>query len=125
MTARLRELLAIMERLRGEGACPWDRAQTFASIAPYTIEEAYEVADAVARGDMRHPRDELGDLLCQVVFRAQIAREANQFDFEAVAGAICDKLLRRHPHVFGASGPLTQAEQSVAWEDIKAAERDA
>jgi nucleoside triphosphate diphosphatase len=123
--SRMRELLAIMERLRAADGCPWDRAQTFASIAPYTIEEAYEVADAVARGDMRHLRDELGDLLFQVVFHAQIASEANQFDFEAVAGAICDKLLRRHPHVFGASGPLTQAEQSVVWEDIKAAERGA
>src|SRR5258708_8938647 len=74
---------------------------------------------------MRHLRDELGDLLFQVVFHAQIASEANQFDFEAVAGAICDKLLRRHPHVFGSSGPLTQAEQSVVWADIKAAERGA
>ena len=123
--SRMRELLIIMERLRGTDGCPWDKAQSFASIAPYTIEEAYEVADAVARGDMRHLRDELGDLLFQVVFHAQIASEANQFDFEAVAGAICDKLLRRHPHVFGASGPLTQAEQSVVWEDIKAAERGA
>jgi ATP diphosphatase len=123
--SRMRELLAIIKRLRAADGCPWDRAQTFASIAPYTIEEAYEVADAVARGDMRHLRDELGDLLFQVVFHAQIASEANQFDFEAVAGAICDKLLRRHPHVFGAGGPLTQAEQSVVWEDIKAAERGA
>ncbi len=123
--SRMRELLAIMERLRAADGCPWDRAQTFASIAPYTIEEAYEVADAVERGDMGHLRDELGDLLFQVVFHAQIASEANQFDFEAVAGAICDKLLRRHPHVFGSSGPLTQAEQSVVWEDIKAAERSA
>jgi nucleoside triphosphate diphosphatase len=123
--SRMRELLAIMERLRSADGCPWDKEQTFASIAPYTIEEAYEVADAVEHGDMRHLRDELGDLLFQVVFHAQIASEANQFDFEAVAGAICDKLLRRHPHVFGASGRLTQAEQSVAWEEIKAAERGA
>ena len=122
-TDRMRELLGIMERLRAADGCPWDRAQSFSSIAPYTIEEAYEVADAVERGDMRHLRDELGDLLFQVVFHAQIASEAQQFDFEAVAGAICDKLLRRHPHVFGASGPLNQAEQSVAWEEIKAAER--
>ncbi len=124
-TDRMRELLGIMERLRAADGCPWDRAQSFSSIAPYTIEEAYEVADAVERGDMRHLRDELGDLLFQVVFHAQIASEAQQFDFEAVAGAICDKLLRRHPHVFGASGPLNQAEQSVAWEEIKAAERGA
>ena len=121
----MRELLTIMERLRAADGCPWDRAQTFASIAPYTIEEAYEVADAAERGDMRHLRDELGDLLLQVVFHAQMASEANQFDFEEVAGAICDKLVRRHPHVFGASGPLTQAEHSVVWEDIKAAERGA
>jgi ATP diphosphatase len=123
--SRMRELLAIMQRLRAADGCPWDKEQTFASIAPYTIEEAYEVADAIERRDMRHLRDELGDLLFQVVFHAQIASEANEFDFEAVAGAICDKLLRRHPHVFGAAGPLTQAEQSIAWEDIKAAERGA
>jgi nucleoside triphosphate diphosphatase len=124
-TDRMRELLRIMQRLRAADGCPWDRAQSFASIAPYTIEEAYEVADAVEHGDMRHLRDELGDLLFQVVFHAQIASEAQQFDFEAVAGAICDKLLRRHPHVFGASGPLTQTEQNIAWEEIKAAERGA
>jgi nucleoside triphosphate diphosphatase len=123
--SRMRELLAIMERLRAADGCPWDKEQTFASIAPYTIEEAYEVADAIERRDMRHLRDELGDLLFQVVFHAQIASEANEFDFDAVAGAICDKLLRRHPHVFGAAGPLTQAEQSIAWEEIKAAERGA
>jgi ATP diphosphatase len=124
-TNRMRELLGIMARLRAADGCPWDREQTFASIAPYTIEEAYEVADAVERGDMRHLKDELGDLLFQVVFHAQIASESSQFDFEAVAGTICDKLLRRHPHVFGASGPLTPAEQNVAWEQIKAAERGA
>ena len=122
---RVRELLAIMARLRAADGCPWDREQTFASIAPYTIEEAYEVADAIDRGDLRHLKDELGDLLFQVVFHAQIASEAHHFDFEAVAGAICDKLLRRHPHVFGASGPMTAAEQSVSWEEIKAAERGA
>jgi nucleoside triphosphate diphosphatase len=123
--SRIGELLAIMKRLRGTDGCPWDKEQTFASIAPYTIEEAYEVADAIERGDMRHLRDELGDLLFQVVFHAEIASEAHEFDFEAVAGTICDKLVRRHPHVFGAAGPMTQAEQSVAWEDIKAAERGA
>jgi ATP diphosphatase len=122
---RVRELLAIMERLRAADGCPWDREQTFASIAPYTIEEAYEVADAIARGDMHHLKDELGDLLFQVVFHAQLASEAKEFDFDAVAGAICDKLLRRHPHVFGACGPMTPAEQSVAWEEIKAGERNA
>jgi ATP diphosphatase len=122
---RVQELLAIMARLRAADGCPWDREQTFASIAPYTIEEAYEVADAIDRGDLRHLKDELGDLLFQVVFHAQIASEANHFDFEAVAGAICDKLLRRHPHVFGAGGPMTAAEQTVSWEEIKAAERGA
>jgi ATP diphosphatase len=124
-TSRLRELLGIMARLRAADGCPWDREQTFATIAPYTIEEAYEVADAVERGDMLHLKDELGDLLFQVVFHAQIASEEKQFDFEDVAGAICDKLVRRHPHVFGISGPMTQAEQSAAWEEIKAAERSA
>jgi len=119
-------LLEIMTTLRTPGSgCPWDLEQSFATIAPYTIEEAYEVADSIARGDLDDLRDELGDLLFQVVFHAQIASEAQQFDFEAVAGAICDKLLRRHPHVFGASGPLNQAEQSVVWEEIKAAERGA
>jgi ATP diphosphatase len=124
-TDRVRELLAIMARLRAADGCPWDREQTFASIAPYTIEEAYEVADAIARGDMRHLKDELGDLLFQVVFHAQMASEADHFDFEAVAAAICDKLRRRHPHVFGAAGPLTAAEQTAAWEEIKADERRA
>jgi ATP diphosphatase len=124
-TPRLRELLAIMERLRAADGCPWDRQQTFASIAPYTIEEAYEVADAAERGDMQHLKDELGDLLFQVVFHAQMAQEAGHFDFDAVAGAICDKLLRRHPHVFGEAGAMTPAEQSLAWEKIKAAERSA
>ncbi|MGB6306304.1 MAG: MazG nucleotide pyrophosphohydrolase domain-containing protein, partial [Steroidobacteraceae bacterium] len=117
--SRLRELLAIMVRLRAADGCPWDREQSFASIAPYTIEEAYEVADAIERGDMQHLKDELGDLLFQVVFHAQMASEARHFDFEAVAGAICDKLVRRHPHVFGAGGPMTPAEQSIAWEAMK------
>jgi MazG family protein len=123
MSARLRELLAIMGRLRAPDGCPWDREQTFASIAPYTIEEAYEVADAIERGDMQQLKDELGDLLFQVVFHAQMASEAGRFDFDAVAGAICDKLVRRHPHVFGGAGPLSAGEQSAAWENIKARER--
>jgi len=119
-----------MERLRDADGCPWDRAQTFASIAPYTIEEAYEVADAVERGDMAHLKGELGDLLFQVVFHAQIAREAGHFDFDAVAAAICDKLVRRHPHVFGRhvtnqGRPTDAAAQSAAWEDFKAHERAA
>jgi ATP diphosphatase len=123
MSARLTELLAIMARLRSADGCPWDRQQTFATIAPYTVEEAYEVADAIERGDLGDLKDELGDLLFQVVFHSQMAREAGEFDFDAVAGAICDKLTRRHPHVFGGSPPLSLTEQSAAWEDIKAAER--
>ena len=109
----MQELLAIMERLRAPDGCPWDREQTFASIAPYTIEEAYEVADAIEREDLAHLKDELGDLLFQVVFHAQIARERGAFDFEAAAGAICDKLRRRHPHVFAGLGGLSAAEQSI------------
>jgi ATP diphosphatase len=120
----MQELLAIMERLRAPDGCPWDREQTFASIAPYTIEEAYEVADAIEREDLVHLKDELGDLLFQVVFHAQIARERGAFDFEAAAGAICDKLRRRHPHVFAGQGRLSAAEQSVVWENIKAEERN-
>ena len=119
----MQELLAIMERLRAPDGCPWDREQTFASIAPYTIEEAYEVADAIEREDLVHLKDELGDLLFQVVFHAQIARERGAFDFEAAARAICDKLRRRHPHVFAGQGQLSAAEQSVVWENIKAEER--
>jgi nucleoside triphosphate diphosphatase len=125
MSARLTELLAIMARLRSADGCPWDRQQTFASIAPYTIEEAYEVADAIERGDLGGLKDELGDLLFQVVFHAQMANEAGQFDFEAVAAAICDKLTRRHPHVFSGGARLSIAEQTAAWEDIKAEERGA
>jgi nucleoside triphosphate diphosphatase len=123
MSARMNELLAIMARLRAADGCPWDREQTFASIAPFTIEEAYEVADAIERGDRQALKDELGDLLFQVVFHAQIASEAGEFDFEAVAGAIGDKLTRRHPHVFGSGAKLSAAKQSAAWEDIKADER--
>jgi nucleoside triphosphate diphosphatase len=122
MTASLAALLEIMDRLRSAEGCPWDREQTFASIAPYTIEEAYEVADAIDRSDLKQLKDELGDLLFQVVFHAQMARERGEFDFEAVAAAICDKLVRRHPHVFGGAGRPTAAEQSAAWEDIKARE---
>jgi nucleoside triphosphate diphosphatase len=123
VSSRVAELLEIMARLRAPNGCPWDRQQTFASIAPFTIEEAYEVADAIERNDMPHLKDELGDLLFQVVFHSQMASEAGQFDFDAVAGAICDKLRRRHPHVFGDGGQLNVAEQSKAWEEIKARER--
>lgn len=117
------ELLAIMVRLRAADGCPWDRQQTFASIAPYTIEEAYEVVDAIEQGDMKHLKDELGDLLFQVVFHSQMASEAGEFNFDSVVGAICDKLTRRHPHVFGDHAPLSAAEQEQVWENIKAVER--
>jgi ATP diphosphatase len=123
VSARLEELLVLMERLRAPDGCPWDREQTFASIAPYTVEEAYEVADAIERGDMAHLQDELGDLLFQVVFHSQMGRERGAFDFDSVTAAICEKLVRRHPHVFAGRGPLTAAEQSAVWEEIKAKER--
>lgn len=117
-------LRAIMARLRDpEHGCPWDVRQDFASVAPYTLEEAYEVVDAIDRGDAGDLRDELGDLLFQVVFHARIAEERGLFDFDDVAGAIADKLERRHPHVFGDVRYANAAEQARAWEAIKAAER--
>ena len=121
-TDRLKE---IMVRLRDpNGGCPWDVEQTFQTIAPYTIEEAYEVADAIERGDMDELKTELGDLLFQVVFHARMAEEQGLFAYDDVAQAMCDKLVRRHPHVFGEEeaqpdGPA----QKLRWEDIKAAER--
>lgn len=120
----IERLLDIMARLRDpENGCPWDREQDFPTIAPYTIEEAYEVADAIERGDMAALRDELGDLLFQVVFFAQMAREAGMFDFNDVAASISDKMQRRHPHVFGDVTIRTEAEQRTAWEVHKALER--
>lgn len=117
-------LLRIMARLRDpETGCEWDCAQTFASIAPYTIEEAYEVADAIAQDDMSALRDELGDLLLQVVFHARIAQEAGQFSFDDVAAAISDKLERRHPHIFG--NDTSGDAQTERWEALKAQERAA
>lgn len=119
-------LLAIMDALRDpESGCPWDREQDFETIAPYTIEEAYEVAEAIARNDMGDLRDELGDLLFQVVFHARMGKERGAFDFDAVATAIADKLERRHPHVFGGATIATSEEQSLAWESHKEAERAA
>ncbi len=119
-------LLAIMARLRDpERGCPWDREQNFATIAPYTIEEAYEVADAIERGDPAALKDELGDLLLQVVFHARMAEEAGNFAFADVAAAIVDKMVRRHPHVFGDAVVATVAAQNEAWEAHKAAERQA
>ena len=120
----LARLIAIMARLRdSDGGCPWDLEQSFATIAPYTVEEAYEVADAIERGDLADLKEELGDLLLQVVYHAQMAREQKAFDFNDVAEAICDKMIRRHPHVFGEASHRDAAEQTVAWEAIKAEER--
>ncbi len=117
-------LLAIMARLRDpKDGCPWDIEQTFATIAPYTVEEAYEVADAIERGDLKDLRDELGDLLLQVVFHARMAEEDGAFDFDDVARAINDKMVRRHPHVFADESYGSLAEQKQGWEQLKAAER--
>lgn len=124
--SEMQRLLSIMAQLRNpEGGCPWDLKQDFASIAPYTIEEAYEVADAVAREDMTDLKDELGDLLLQVVFHAQMATEAEHFSFEDVARSINDKMVRRHPHVFGDATVTTADDQVNAWEAMKKAERGA
>lgn len=118
------ELRQIMRRLRDpRGGCPWDLQQDFHSIAPFTLEEAYEVADAIQRGDMTHLREELGDLLFQVVYHAQLAEEGGHFDFDEVARGIADKLVRRHPHVFGEASEQDAASQTRSWEAIKAAER--
>lgn len=117
-------LLTIMSRLRDpHTGCPWDKQQTFATIVPHTLEEAYEVADCIERGDLGGLRDELGDLLFQIVFYAQLAREQKLFEFHAVVSAICDKLERRHPHVFGDAVIASAEEQTVHWEQLKAAER--
>ncbi len=107
-----------------QGGCPWDREQNFSTIAPYTIEEAYEVAEAIEHHDMAALRDELGDLLFQVVFHARMAEEAGEFDFDDVVAAICQKMVRRHPHVFSDATVTSAAHQTEAWEAHKAAERD-
>jgi MazG family protein len=121
----IERLLEIMARLRDpEGGCPWDVEQSFETIAPYTIEEAYEVDDAIRRRDLDGLRDELGDLLLQVVFHAQMAREAGAFRFEDVVEAVCDKLVRRHPNIFGDAATIdSAAAQLEAWEAHKADER--
>jgi nucleoside triphosphate diphosphatase len=119
-------LLEIMAALRTPATgCPWDLEQSFASIVPYTIEEAYEVADAIARGDLADLREELGDLLLQVVFHARMAEEQGAFDFGDVVEAITTKLLRRHPHVFGEAGELSHEAVRALWESIKAEEKAA
>ncbi len=124
--AALHRLLGIMAALRDPvSGCPWDREQSFDSIAPYTIEEAYEVADAIARGDAAALRDELGDLLFQVVYHARMAEESGQFGFAEVATSIADKMVRRHPHVFGDAAARDAAQQTEAWEAQKRTERAA
>lgn len=126
MSRNIDELLAIMAALRTPGSgCPWDLEQSFRTIAPYTVEEAYEVADAIERDDMPALKDELGDLLFQVVFHARIAEEAGAFDFNDVAGAIADKMRRRHPHVFEAQDGRDAQRQTALWEQQKAQERKA
>jgi ATP diphosphatase len=117
-------LLEIMAALRTPGTgCPWDLEQNFATIAPYTIEEAYEVADAIARGDLEHLRDELGDLLLQVVFHARMAEEQGAFDFGGVVDAVTAKMIRRHPHVFADADGNTASAVKGMWEEIKAQEK--
>lgn len=122
----IQALLAVMAQLRNpDGGCPWDLEQNFRTIAPYAIEEAYEVADAIEKNDMAALKDELGDLLFQTVFHAQLAKEAGLFDFDDVASAISDKMRRRHPHVFAEAKMRDAEAQTRAWEAQKAAERAA
>jgi MazG family protein len=124
--AAMDALLRVMARLRSPSSgCPWDLEQTFKTIAPYTIEEAYEVADAIERGDLPALKEELGDLLFQVVFHARMAEEDGAFDFAAVAEALSAKMIERHPHVFGSGDSRNAAEQTVAWEAQKAEKRKA
>jgi len=119
--SKLRDLI---RRLRDpDGGCPWDQVQTFGTIWPYTVEEAYEVADAIERDDMDNLRDELGDLLFQVVFHAQMAEEAGHFDLDDVAGGITDKMVRRHPHVFGSPAERSKGKVDGSWDQIKETER--
>ena len=122
----IQRLIDIMARLRDpDGGCPWDLEQDFASIAPYTVEEAYEVADAIDRGNMQDLRGELGDLLLQVVFHARMAEEAGEFAFGDVVEAICDKMVSRHPHVFGGTEVADAEAQTREWEEHKRREREA
>ncbi|HKJ75049.1 MAG TPA: nucleoside triphosphate pyrophosphohydrolase [Alphaproteobacteria bacterium] len=120
----IEDLLAIMAQLRAkDGGCPWDVEQTFETIAPYTIEEAYEVAEAITEKDMDSLKDELGDVLFQVVFHSRMAEEAGDFTFDDVVETVCDKMIRRHPHVFGDKDVADAEAQTVAWEEHKAKER--
>ena len=124
VTSPMTWLLEIMAKLRDPAnGCPWDLEQNFRTIAPYTVEEAYEVADAIEREDFQSLREELGDLLFQVVFYAQMGREEGRFDFDDIARDIAEKMIRRHPHVFGDADIKTAADQTRAWEEHKAAER--
>lgn len=124
--SRMQELLEIMATLRDpENGCEWDRKQTFDSIIPYTIEETFEAVDAIERQEWTDVRDELGDLLFQIVFYSQLGKEQGLFDFEDIAGAICDKLVRRHPHVFGEKDAEGNPLEKADWEGIKAQERAA
>lgn len=124
MSAEISRLIKVMARLRDpESGCPWDIEQTFETIAPYTIEEAYEVAEAIAQQDMPALKEELGDLLLQVVYHARMAEEDGSFDFDSVAKTIADKMIRRHPHVFGDDSVATADAQTANWETQKAAER--
>ena len=126
MTSEIDRLLTIMARLRDpDGGCPWDLEQTFESIAPHTIEEAYEVADAIARGSMAELEEELGDLLFQVVYHARLADEDDHFDFADVARTLADKMVARHPHVFGDAAVRDAAAQTEHWEALKERERAA
>lgn len=120
----VKQLLWVMEQLRDpETGCPWDKEQTFSSIVPFTIEEAYEVADAIESGNMSDIQDELGDLLFQVVFYAQLGKEQSAFDFDAIAKMVSDKLIRRHPHVFSDAEISSEEELNKEWERIKGLER--
>jgi MazG family protein len=122
----IEKLLEVMAKLRDpDTGCPWDQQQDFSTIAPYTLEEAYEVADAIAREDLDGLKDELGDLLFQVAFHARMAEEQGAFDFEAVALSICDKMIRRHPHVFGTADERAKGPVKGSWHSIKASERNA
>jgi XTP/dITP diphosphohydrolase len=123
--SRLLELVAVQDRLRSPGGCPWDAAQTHESLVPYMLEESYECVEAIESGDRAHLREELGDLLMQVVFHARIAIEdpVDPFSIDDVAGDIADKLIRRHPHVFADAEAATPAEVEANWEQLKAAEK--
>lgn len=122
-TTPTERLANLMAKLRSDDGCPWDRAQTFETIAPYTIEEAYEVREAIRNQDMKSLKEELGDLLFQVVFHSQMASEQNAFDLRSVCDGLTEKMVRRHPHVFGGGDDRSAEEQTIAWETMKAKER--